>query len=87
MEGNVRKINPQIISYWQQIFGLAGKGRLRECELVEAMLSYHRVEKNPTNETKCLGKIFKDEYRGYLVLNVGENKIYYINPKILQTKE
>lgn len=79
-----KNFNPQIIEYWKNIFSLAGKPLLRERELVDAMLAYHQKEDTPVNVTKCLGKIFKDKYRGYLVLMVDKNKNYSINSQFLQ---
>lgn len=80
------KINPKIIEYWQKVFAILGKEIGEEAELVDAMLSYHQQPKTPANITKCLNKIFKDEYRNYLLYESNHKRLYQINESLLNQK-
>lgn len=71
--------NPNIIEYWKKIFDLAKRNELEEYELVHTMLAYHGKEATAENQTRCLGKIFKDVYRGYLLFENNGKKMYKIN--------
>lgn len=81
---NSQKFNPQIVEYWIKIFEVAGKSPLCERELVDAMLVYHNRPGTPVNNTKCLGKIFKDKYRGYLLFYIDKERKYSINPQCMR---
>ncbi|ROL55828.1 hypothetical protein D9V84_10470 [Bacteroidetes/Chlorobi group bacterium Naka2016] len=80
-------INPNIIKYWNQIFGLIGKDYASEKELVFAMLAFHTKEPTATNQTRCLNKIFKDTYRAYLLCEDFGKRIYCINHNLLVGNE
>jgi hypothetical protein len=74
--------NPKIIEYWRLIFESIGKEEISERELVFAMLAFHKKEPTAINQTRCLNKIFKDTYRGYLLFDDNGKRIYRINLKI-----
>lgn len=59
-----KSLDSQTLKFWEMIFNDAPT--LKECNLIDILLKLENLEENPSNNTKMLNKIFKDEYNGYI---------------------
>jgi hypothetical protein len=61
---NYDKFDQEQIKYWKDLYGW--QPELIERVVVDRMLVAANLEKNPVNTTKCLNKLFKAQYAGYV---------------------
>jgi hypothetical protein len=61
---NYDKFDQEEIKYWKDLYGW--QPELIERVVVDRMLVAANLEKNPVNTTKCLNKLFKAQYAGYV---------------------
>lgn len=64
LKSGLKAKNTQTAKFWEMVFNDAPT--LKECELINILLKLANLEVNPSNNTKMLNKIFKDEYDGYI---------------------
>jgi hypothetical protein len=61
---NYEKFDQEQIKYWKDLYGW--QPELIERVVIDRMLIAENLEKNPVNTTKCLNKLFKAQYAGYV---------------------
>jgi hypothetical protein len=59
-----KSLDSQTLKFWEMVFNDAPT--LKERNLIDILLKLEKLEENPSNNTKMLNKIFKDEYSGYI---------------------
>ncbi len=59
-----KDLDPQTLKFWEMVFSDAPT--LKERNLVDILLKLEKLERSPSNDTKMISKIFKNEYNGYI---------------------
>jgi hypothetical protein len=74
-----KSLNPQTLKFWEMVFSNAPT--LKERNLVDILLKLEKLERNSSNDTKMISKIFKAEYNGYIKQTAPHSHIWELANK------
>lgn len=60
----ISNLDTGTLKFWKDIFKV--NSTLKERELINVLLEIEHLEESPSNNTKMLNEIFRDEYSGYI---------------------